>query len=103
MQESLGTLKTVAQPDGGDGALSAPAVKGLAWLGNIPTALGLVKASTEEDLTKPTQNMIQLLYQSVSIRDLWHSLALEHSLWRLLWITSAFLPLTCVVGSVVGM
>lgn len=51
-----------------------------------------------EDLTKPTENLIALLYQSVSIRDSRHSLQLGTSMWRLSWITFIFLPLTFIVG-----
>ena len=57
-----------------------------------------IQTDVEEDLMKPTQNLIQLLYQSVSIRDSRHSLTLGHSLWRLSWITFIFLPLTFLSG-----
>lgn len=70
-----------------------------------------------EDLTKPTESLISLLYQSVSIRDSRHSLELgvssvftlislgllpfeayKRTVWRLSWITFIFLPLTFIVG-----
>ena len=52
----------------------------------------------DEDLTKPTAALSDLMYKSVGIRDSRHSLQLSTSMWRLSWITFIFLPLTFVVG-----
>lgn len=52
----------------------------------------------QEDLVKPTNNLADLMYKSVEIRDSRHSLQLNTSLWRLSWITFIFLPLTFMVG-----
>ena len=50
----------------------------------------------QEDLTKPTANLSDLMYKSVGIRDTRHSLELSYSMWRLSWITFIFLPLTFI-------
>ena len=46
------------------------------WLEQIPSSFSHITNNVSEDLIKPTQNLISLLYQSVSIRDARHSLAL---------------------------
>jgi len=64
------------------------------WLEEIPDDFDGIANGIEEDLVKPTQALISLLYQSVSIRDSRMSLQLGTSMWRLSWITFVFLPLT---------
>ncbi|KAL9108351.1 MAG: hypothetical protein Q9227_006811 [Pyrenula ochraceoflavens] len=68
------------------------------WLEEIPNDFERLTTIVQEDLIKPTQALISLLYQSVSIRDSRHSLQLGTSMWRLSWITFIFLPLTFMVG-----
>ncbi|QKX64050.1 uncharacterized protein TRUGW13939_11223 [Talaromyces rugulosus] len=68
------------------------------WLDDSPGDFDRLKNLVTEDLTKPTESLISLLYQSVSIRDSRHSLELGVSMWRLSWITFIFLPLTFIVG-----
>ncbi|MCJ1269706.1 hypothetical protein MMC22_009598 [Lobaria immixta] len=48
----------------------------------------------QDDLLKPTANLLDMMYKSVAIRDARLSLNLNASLWRLSWITFIFLPLT---------
>ena len=54
-----------------------------AWLEAIPADMEKVSDLTEENLTKPTANLADLMYKSVGIRDSRHSLQLNTSLWRL--------------------
>lgn len=68
------------------------------WLEEIPGDFDRIANTVEEDLVKPTQALISLLYQSVSIRDSRLSLQIDTSMWRLSWITFIFLPLTFLVG-----
>ncbi|CRG82996.1 Magnesium transporter ALR1 [Talaromyces islandicus] len=68
------------------------------WLDDSPGDFERLMNLITEDLTKPTESLISLLYQSVSIRDSRHSLELGVSMWRLSWITFIFLPLTFIVG-----
>jgi hypothetical protein len=68
------------------------------WLEDIPGNLHRLGNLVTEDLVKPTESLISLLYQSVAIRDSRHSLQLGVSMWRLSWITFIFLPLTFIVG-----
>ncbi|KAF7506013.1 hypothetical protein GJ744_012360 [Endocarpon pusillum] len=68
------------------------------WLEEIPNDFERIATTVEEDLVKPTQALISLLYQSVSIRDSRLSLQIDTSTWRLSWITFIFLPLTFMVG-----
>ncbi|OKL63593.1 hypothetical protein UA08_02012 [Talaromyces atroroseus] len=68
------------------------------WLEDSPGDFERLTNMVTEDLTKPTESLISLLYQSVSIRDSRHSLELGLSMWRLSWITFVFLPLTFIVG-----
>ncbi|KAL9625320.1 MAG: hypothetical protein Q9160_000383 [Pyrenula sp. 1 TL-2023] len=72
------------------------------WLEEIPSDLHRLGTVITEDLIKPTQALISLLYQSVSIRDSRHSLQLGTSMWRLSWITFVFLPLS-FLASIYGM
>jgi hypothetical protein len=51
-----------------------------------------------EELQKPTEQLIDLMYKSVSIKDARLSLELNSSLWRLSWVTFIFLPLTFLVS-----
>lgn len=53
------------------------------WLDDSPGDFDRLKNLVTEDLTKPTESLISLLYQSVSIRDSRHSLELG--------VSSAFL------------
>lgn len=55
------------------------------WLDGIPEEMENVVNFVQEDLVKPTQNLNELLYKSVEIRDSRHSLQLNTSLWRLSW------------------
>ncbi|KAL6721270.1 hypothetical protein ACLMJK_000372 [Lecanora helva] len=72
------------------------------WLEAIPADMEKIKDLTEENLTKPTANLADLMYKSVGIRDSRHSLQLNTSMWRLSWITFIFLPLT-FISSFFGM
>lgn len=68
------------------------------WLEELPGDFHRLNNLVTEDLVKPTDSLISLLYQSVQIRDSRHSLELGVSMWRLSWITFIFLPLTFMVG-----
>ncbi|EZG03547.1 hypothetical protein H106_06995 [Trichophyton rubrum CBS 735.88] len=68
------------------------------WLESIPGDFERLGTTITEDLIKPTENLISLLYQSVSIRDSRHSIQLNVSMWRLSWITFIFLPMTFITG-----
>ncbi len=68
------------------------------WLEEIPGDFDRIASTVDEALVKPTQALISLLYQSVSIRDSRLSLQIDTSMWRLSWITFIFLPLTFMVG-----
>ncbi|KAK3322762.1 hypothetical protein B0H66DRAFT_620536 [Apodospora peruviana] len=52
----------------------------------------------QDDLVKPTINLLVMMYKSVAIRDTRLSLQLNASLGRLSWITFIFLPLTFFSG-----
>lgn len=54
-------------------------------------------SSNERILTHDTATKLQM-YKSVAIRDTRVSLELNHSLWRLSWVTFIFLPLTFLCG-----
>ncbi|KAK2741367.1 hypothetical protein FQN57_005651 [Myotisia sp. PD_48] len=68
------------------------------WLDSVPSDFERISNLITEDLIKPTETLISLLYQSVSIRDSRHSIELGISMWRLSWITFIFLPLTFITG-----
>ncbi|KAF2807640.1 uncharacterized protein BDZ99DRAFT_61992 [Mytilinidion resinicola] len=68
------------------------------WLENTADEFDKLSNLIEEGIVKPTNNLSDLMYKSVGIRDARHSLQLGTSMWRLSWITFIFLPLTFVVG-----
>lgn len=68
------------------------------FLTNLPNKFKTLAIDVEEELQKPTAEMIDLVYKSVSIKDARLSLELNSSLWRLSWVTFIFLPLTFLVG-----
>ena len=68
------------------------------WLDGAVDEFQKVTNLLDEDLTKPTAALSDLMYKSVEIRDSRHSLQLNTSMWRLSWITFIFLPLTFMVG-----
>ncbi|KAL9084281.1 MAG: hypothetical protein Q9159_005326 [Coniocarpon cinnabarinum] len=68
------------------------------WLDGVTEQFDKLTTLVQEDLTKPTTNLSDLMYKSVEIRDSRQSLGLETSMWRLSWITFIFLPLTFIVG-----
>ena len=53
------------------------------WLEASPADMEKISDLTDENLTKPTANLADLMYKSVGIRDSRHSLQLNTSLWRL--------------------
>ena len=67
-----------------------------AWLDIAMSDMQKVENLIQDDLTKPTASLADLMYKSVEIRDSRHSLQLNTSLWRLSWITFIFLPLTFI-------
>ena len=67
------------------------------WLESNEADYERLVTRVQEDLTKPTANLSDLMYKSVGIRDTRHSLELSYSMWRLSWITFVFLPLTFTV------
>ena len=64
------------------------------WLSSTPAEYERLAHSVQEDLVQPTDNLSDLMYKSVGIRDSRQSLQLGLSMWRLSWITFIFLPLT---------
>ena len=68
------------------------------WLEGVAEQYERLTTMVQEDLVKPTNNLSDLMYKSVEIRDSRQSLGLSTSMWRLSWITFIFLPLTFIVG-----
>lgn len=68
------------------------------WLSSTTAAYERLSHNVLEDLVQPTNNLSDLMYKSVGIRDSRQSLQLGLSMWRLSWITFIFLPLTFIVG-----
>ncbi|KAL7276287.1 hypothetical protein RUND412_000753, partial [Rhizina undulata] len=68
------------------------------WLKEIPEDFERLKKLIQEDLVNRTNNLSDLMYKSVGIRDSRESLQLGSSMWRLSWITFVFLPLTFLCG-----
>ncbi|KAA8913609.1 hypothetical protein FN846DRAFT_771816 [Sphaerosporella brunnea] len=68
------------------------------WLRESPADFTRLGNQIEEDLVKRTNNLSDLMYKSVGIRDSHESLRLGASMWRLSWITFIFLPLTFLVS-----
>ncbi|MCJ1387970.1 hypothetical protein MMC18_000813 [Xylographa bjoerkii] len=68
------------------------------WLENTTGDFERLNNLIQEDLTKPTTGLADLMYKSVGIRDARHAVELSISLWRLSWITFIFLPLTFLCG-----
>ncbi|KAL1959546.1 hypothetical protein VTO42DRAFT_1581 [Malbranchea cinnamomea] len=68
------------------------------WLSSTSADIEQHCNIVSEDLVKPIENLISLLYQSISIRDSRHNIRLSLSMWRLSWITFIFLPLTFITG-----
>lgn len=68
------------------------------WLSSTPAEYERLSHNVSEDLIQPTNNLSDLMYKSVGIRDSRQSLQLGLSMWRLSWITFIFLPLTFIVG-----
>jgi len=68
------------------------------WLKESPEDFERLSNLIQEDLVKRTNNLSELMYKSVGIRDSRQSLQLGTSMWRLSWITFIFLPLTFIVG-----
>lgn len=68
------------------------------WLAVSTAELEKLGHGVEEDLARATNNLSDLVYKSVGIRDSRQSLQLGLSMWRLSWITFIFLPLTFIVG-----
>ncbi|KAL8874051.1 MAG: hypothetical protein Q9174_000556 [Haloplaca sp. 1 TL-2023] len=68
------------------------------WLDKCPSDMERIGTLVQDDLVKPTDNLNDLMYKSVEIRDSRHSLQLNTSMWRLSWITFIFLPLVFISG-----
>lgn len=68
------------------------------WLESSAEEMEKLTTLFQEGVLKPTNNLSDLMYKSVGIRDARHSLQLGLSMWRLSWITFIFLPLTFVTG-----
>ncbi|KAL9618538.1 MAG: hypothetical protein Q9204_008391 [Flavoplaca sp. TL-2023a] len=64
------------------------------WLRSNLDEFKRLSSEVEETLKKPTAQMVDLMYKSISIRDARQSLQLNTSLWRISWLTFIFLPLT---------
>ncbi|KAB2568905.1 hypothetical protein DBV05_g12419 [Lasiodiplodia theobromae] len=68
------------------------------WISQSAEEFDKIANSVSEDLIKPTQNLSDMMYKSVEIRDSRLGLQLDTSMWRLSWITFIFLPLTFISG-----
>ncbi|KAL5392771.1 hypothetical protein DPSP01_000470 [Paraphaeosphaeria sporulosa] len=68
------------------------------WLESSAEEMEKLTTLFQEGVVKPTDNLSDLMYKSVGIRDARHSLQLGLSMWRLSWITFVFLPLTFTTG-----
>ena len=75
-----------------------PPIQPPEWLASIPAEYDRLGHAVQEDLVQPTNNLSDLMYKSVGIRDSRQSLQLGLSMWRLSWITFIFLPLTFMVS-----
>ena len=64
------------------------------WLDSGVQIFDTLEERIQENLSKPTDSLSDLMYKSVGIRDTRHSLELSYSMWRLSWITFIFLPLS---------
>ncbi|KAK4226545.1 hypothetical protein QBC38DRAFT_456206, partial [Podospora fimiseda] len=65
---------------------------------SVLATLKTTKTRIGEQLVLPTNNLLDMLYKSIAIRDSRLSLELNASLWRLSWIRFIFLPLTFLSG-----
>jgi hypothetical protein len=65
---------------------------------DVPDQFKRIETMITEELVKPTASLSDLMYKSVDIRDSRFSLQLGTSMWRLSWVTFAFLPLTFLTG-----
>jgi hypothetical protein len=80
---------------------------------DVPDQFKRIETLISEELVKPTASLSDLvrcpkplsarsntpqMYKSVDIRDSRFSLQLGTSMWRLSWVTFAFLPLTFLTG-----
>ncbi|KAI9697527.1 MAG: hypothetical protein M1820_007793 [Bogoriella megaspora] len=90
--EDLGSV------DDGDARSAERGLHTVGWIRGVPAEFEKIANRVQEDLVKPTENLNDLMYKSVGIRDSRHSLQLGTSMWRLSWITFIFLPLTFIVG-----
>ena len=93
VKEVQSHMKELADADEDDG----PAAE-VEWLASSPAQYERLAHTVMEDLVQPTDNLSDLMYKSVGIRDSRQSLQLALSMWRLSWITFIFLPLTFIVG-----
>ena len=59
------------------------------WLESSPDDMQKISDLVQEDLTKPTANLADLMYKSVGIRDSRHGLQLNTSMWRLRYALSS--------------
>lgn len=98
VREMQGHLRDLAEADH-DAAVPEPGGPvELDWLANTPAEYDRVAHSINEDLIQPTNNLSDLMYKSVGIRDSRQSLQLGLSMWRLSWITFIFLPLNFITS-----
>ena len=68
------------------------------WLESSPGDFEKLNNLVQEDLVKPINNLSDLMYKSVGIRDSRHSLHMSMSMYLVSIITFVFLPLTFIVG-----
>ena len=92
VKELQSHMKELADADDEDSGVEVE------WLASSPAQYDRLAHSVTEDLVQPTDNLSDLMYKSVGIRDSRQSLQLALSMWRLSWITFIFLPLTFIVG-----
>lgn len=69
------------------------------WLPRTQSQFNKVSKLLDDDLTKRTNNLSDLMYKSVSVRDSREGLRLNGSMWRLSWITFIFLPANCLLAA----
>jgi len=72
------------------------------FLKDAPAQVQRLQSLMDEELSKPTTALTDLVYKSVEIRDSRHSIQLNNSLWRLSYVSFIFLPAN-FVSSFFGM
>lgn len=66
------------------------------FLKDAESQISRIRTLIEEELSKPTVALTDLVYKAVDIRDSRHSMQMNGSMWRLSLVTFFFLPITAI-------